>query len=222
MWVAKLKIKHDCTIANRCKKFRITAFSWGITHFEKHGKSYSYQMHHLIGEKENIKAFIEDLKKDKRVTNLEVEGNVIFFLEVRPKRIIPSSFYTPEMFYVKPVLVDTNGYETWELASAKRSKLTELIINLRKVEKDLELKILRFSEAKLSDVYYPRIIPRLTKQQKKAFDLAVKYGYYSVPRRTDLKRLSKVMGVSVSTFQEHLRKAEARLIPDLLREFEWS
>jgi len=220
MWVAKLRIKHDCTIANRCKKFNVTSFSWSLMPFEKHGKSYTYQMHHLIGKEENIKSFIKDLKKDKRITNLEVEKNVIFFIEVRPRKEIPSSFYNPEMFYVKPVLVDTQGYEIWELASAHRSVLTNLITELKKIKKDFEVKILKFAETKLSDVYYPRITPRLTKQQKKAIDLAIKHGYYSVPRKAHLKKLSRAMGISLSTFQEHLRKAEAKLIPDLIEEIE--
>ncbi|MDI6825981.1 MAG: helix-turn-helix domain-containing protein [Candidatus Aenigmarchaeota archaeon] len=220
MWVVKLRIKHDCTIAVRCKKFKVTSFSWSLMPFEKGGKSYTYQMHHLVGKEENIKAFIKDLKEDKRITNLEVEKNVIFFIEVRPRKEIPSSFYNPEMFYIKPCLVDTDGYEVWELASVHRSVLTNLISELEKIKKDFEVKILKLAETKLSDVYYPRITPKLTKQQKIAIDLAVKHGYYSVPRKANLEKLSKIMGVSLSTFQEHLRKAEGRLIPDLLKEIE--
>lgn len=220
MWVVKLRIKHDCTIATRCKKFNVTAFSWGIRPFVKNRKFYSYQMHHLVGKEENVKAFVEDLKKDKRITNLEVEKNIVFFLEVRPRKEIPSSFIHTEMFYVKPCLVDTDGYEVWELASTHRSVLTDLIVELGKVKGDFEFKVLKLAKAKLSDVYYPKITPKLTKQQKKAIDLAIKHGYYSVPRKADLKKLSKIMGVSLSTFQEHLRKAEARLIPDLVREIE--
>jgi len=218
MWVVKVKIKHDCTIASRCKKFKVTAFSWDLLPFEKDKKFYTYQMHHLVGKEENIKAFIEDLKKDKRIEHLEVEKNIVFLLEVRSKKEIPSSFYNLQMFYVKPVLVDTEGYEVWELASPDRSVLTEFVIDLQKVKGDFEVKILKLGKTKLSDVYYPRITPKLTEKQKRAIELAIKHGYYSVPKKVDLKNLSEIMGVSLSTFQEHLRKAETKLIPDLLKE----
>jgi len=41
----------------------------------------------------------------------------------------------------------------------------------------------------------------------------LRHGYYTWPRKADLGVLARQAGVSVSTFQEHLRKAEAKLLP---------
>jgi predicted DNA binding protein len=43
--------------------------------------------------------------------------------------------------------------------------------------------------------------------------LAIKNGYYSSPRKINVKELAKISKLSFSTFQVHLRKAEEKLIP---------
>jgi predicted DNA binding protein len=55
--------------------------------------------------------------------------------------------------------------------------------------------------------------PELTDKQKTAIELAIKNGYYEYPRKIELKKLAKIMKVSYSTYQAHLRKAEKSLIP---------
>jgi predicted DNA binding protein len=51
----------------------------------------------------------------------------------------------------------------------------------------------------------------------KAFELAIENGYYSWPKGTDFIELAKKMKVSVPTFREHLKRAESKLIPDLIK-----
>ena len=55
----------------------------------------------------------------------------------------------------------------------------------------------------------------LTEKQKQAIHEAIINGYYNYPRKIDLEKLSKIMKVSRVTFQEHLRKAESKLIPQI-------
>ena len=57
--------------------------------------------------------------------------------------------------------------------------------------------------------------PDFTDKQKRAFELAVENGYYDIPKRIDLRRLAKVMEISIATYQEHLKRAEAKIIPKL-------
>ncbi len=53
----------------------------------------------------------------------------------------------------------------------------------------------------------------LSPAQREAFDLAVQRGYYHEPQRITVTELAFETGISASTFAEHLRKAEARLMP---------
>ena len=61
------------------------------------------------------------------------------------------------------------------------------------------------------------MFPKLPKKQKKAIELAYEKGYYKYPKETNLGKLAKQLKVSKQTLQEHLRRAEAKLLPLILR-----
>ena len=60
-------------------------------------------------------------------------------------------------------------------------------------------------------------MPFLSKNQRKALELAFANGYYDYPRKIELKDLAKQMNLSLSTYREHLRRAEKKVMPDLIR-----
>ena len=53
----------------------------------------------------------------------------------------------------------------------------------------------------------------LSEAQRAAFDLAVQRGYYDHPQRATVAELAGRIGLAPSTYGEHLRKAEAKLLP---------
>jgi hypothetical protein len=54
----------------------------------------------------------------------------------------------------------------------------------------------------------------LTFEQERAVGLAEESGYFRFPREASLKDLSKTMGISPSTLDEVLRRAESKIIAD--------
>ncbi len=213
MWICKLKIKHDCIIGTRCEKFQVTDTGVSFNNYREKRVTYSPQINTLQGEKENIKKFLNDIKKDKRIRNLEIEGNSFFLVEVRKEKI-PSTFKTEKLIFVKPIFVDKQGYEFWEIASWNRENLNEFINNVRKEIKDIE--ILRMQKTKLTDIYFPRLMPNLTDNQKRAIELAFENNYYNFPKGAKMEKLAKIMKVSTPTFCEHLKKAEKKLMPNVI------
>lgn len=215
MWKLKVKLKHDCIIGRRCKKFNVldTGISFNI--FKEEGKTFSPQIHTVHGDETDIKRFIKDLKKDRRIKNLEVEGNSFFCVEVR-KENVPSTFKTERLIFIKPVFVDKEGYETWEIASWSRENLADFYSHLEKDVHVEDVQLLELMQTKLTDVYYPHLAPKLTTNQKRAIELAFEKGYYDYPRRSNMKKLAKIMKISTPTFFEHLKKAEKKLMPDVL------
>ncbi len=212
MWVLKLKIKHECTIGNRCERFQVFSYSLPLGNWTEKGVNYTSERHTLEGDENKIKEFIKDIERDKRIRNLEVDKNTLFFIGKSRDRKIPSSFYSPKMFFTKPVFVDKSGYEFWEVASWNKNILADFLENLEK-QKDMQLEMLSFRDTKLNDVYFPSIMPQLTEKQKRAFEIAVEQGYYDIPKRIDLKKLARLMNISLATYQEHLKRAEAKIIP---------
>ena len=55
----------------------------------------------------------------------------------------------------------------------------------------------------------------LSEKQRDAFLLATRKGYWNTPKRVDITELARESGVDEATFSEHLRKAEAKVMPFL-------
>jgi predicted DNA binding protein len=212
MWVAKIKLKHDCIIGNRCKEFGIIMQSLDLNEEKKGGKVLTSSIHQLIGDDKNIKKFVNDLKKDNRAKHVEFNGNTLFLVESAKEK--PVSEFSKKMFAVKPVVTDTEGYEHWEIASYDREELMKFMTGAEK--RVDEFKLLSFKNTPLQNIYFPKVMPQLTDLQKKALDLAVKKGYYEAPKKTNLRALAKLMNISLATYQKHLQKAESKVIPDVL------
>jgi predicted DNA binding protein len=60
------------------------------------------------------------------------------------------------------------------------------------------------------------ILSILTARQKEVLLAAHKWGYYAYPKRISSARLSERVSLSQSTMLEHLRKAEGRLLDEIL------
>ena len=214
MWIVRLKIRHDCTIGNRCKTFHCISFSLSLNSWKEGKWYYTSQRHTIEGEKKQVDSFLNDLKNDKRIVSLEISKNTVFFVERRTKKEIPSSFYTPKMFFVKPIYVDKGGFEYWEMASPEKSILMTFVNDLKKI-KGIDFTIERFQKTKLDSIYFPKIMPKLSLKQREVFYLAIDHGYYHYPRKIDLGGLARLMRVSTSTCQEHLRRAEQKIMPSI-------
>jgi len=76
-----------------------------------------------------------------------------------------------------------------------------------------DIKNISFQPAAFSDY---TILSCLTERQREVITVAKKSGYYDVPRKVNAEELSKKLGVSRATITEHLRKAEQRIIKNIL------
>ncbi len=213
MWVVGISLKHDCVIGNRCEKFNCITFSISLNHWNEKGYHFVAHRHTIEGNEKDVDAFIKDLKKDKRIVNLEISNNTIFIVEKRRGEGIPSSHYDPRIFFVKPVFVDRKGVEHWEVASYEKEVLMKFLDNLRK-EKGIHVDLEKFHNVKLDTIYFPKIMPSLSPKQRESYQLAVEEGYYRYPRKATLKKLAQKLNISIATFQEHLRRAESKILPN--------
>ncbi len=212
MWLAKIKLKHDCIIGNRCEQFKIILQSYDLNEENKGNKIFTSSIHQIIGDKKNIEKFIQDLKKDKRTNYLEVNENTLFLIETSKNK--PVSHFTKKMFFVKPVIIDAKGFEHWEIASHKKEELMNFINNVKPICSLFEL--LSINNTALKNIYFPKVLPKLTDLQKKALELAIKNEYYTAPKKTNLRALAKMMKISLATYQKHLQVAESKIMPDIL------
>ncbi|MFA6889256.1 MAG: helix-turn-helix domain-containing protein [Candidatus Woesearchaeota archaeon] len=217
MWLLKLLLKHTCIIGDRCKKFHCTSLGYPLHSYSEKGYIYSLHFEKIHGK--DVPGFLTDLKKDSKIVELEAHNDTVFFLyKSKEKSNLPGqmSMGTKKIFHTKPVFVDIQGYEHWEVAAWNREDLSTFIIKLKKDTHELqEFKILQLVKTKINDLFFPQLMPAITAHQRKAFDLAIKEGYYEFPRKTELEKLAQIMHISLSTYREHLRLAEKTLLPYL-------
>ncbi|MFH1752413.1 MAG: helix-turn-helix domain-containing protein [archaeon] len=208
MWTAKIKLKHDCLLGNKCSKFNVSLQSTALSVYKEKGQDYSTSIHCMNGKPENLDKFIANLKKDKKVIKIERQENNFFLFEKAIHKV--NKFYKPEIFFARPVLIDNKGFETWELAAWKKKELTSFIEKV--IEEINNCQLLMISKLKAKDIFFPKLIPDLTKKQEETMNLALKEGYYKTPKKTSLRKLAEKNKVSLATFQQHLRKAEEKLL----------
>jgi predicted DNA binding protein len=67
--------------------------------------------------------------------------------------------------------------------------------------------------------YHPEerdFLSLLTDRQREVFEHAVRVGYYEIPRGANQEELAAALGCAPSTVDEHLRKAESRMLSALV------
>jgi predicted DNA binding protein len=101
-----------------------------------------------------------------------------------------------------------------------------ILEDIRREDPDAQVNVLKLAPLKGTDSPYPLYLPlddlktSFTDKQLKALTHAFKKGYYELPRMVFLENLAKEMNIHRRTFEEHLRKAEKKimsyLIPSLM------
>ena len=130
MWITKLKLRHeDCPIVNRCQKFNLVVLSYPSTWYENKGKKFSTTTCFFqSNDEEKKKKFIDDLKADRRITNIEVSGDIFTYeINLAKKGEHVMLYHTKQIFFVRPVINHPDGHEYWEVASWKKEELQKFI-----------------------------------------------------------------------------------------------
>jgi predicted DNA binding protein len=215
MWIAKLKYTHkDSTTIPYAKKFNITILGFPMNAFEKNGILHLVTGHLIKGKKENKEAYFKEIMKNKKIKNAEREGNfLIYLLEAPAKETHMQIYITPEIILTKPIEVKPDGFQYLEVASWNKQNLTEFI---KKASKLINLELSQIKQGKITDFYIPHAMPALTEKQKNTIIKAYENGYYKYPKKTNIDRIAKQIKSSPSTIQEHLRKAEEKLLSYML------
>lgn len=221
MWQLKIKAREKWNLFNsRAVKFGITIYFYSQNYYEEKGKLYFVGNGIIEGDEKQRSKFLRDLKKDKKIRHLEIKNEFfssIYGEKKTAKRVNALKVvYNPRLIHLKPVIIDSDGWEEWEIASINKKDLDAAIDQAENLE-NVESKVLYLKEKKIDNVMIYSLLPKLTEKQKQVLLLAVKEGYYGYPRKIKLENLAKKLKLSVSTYQFHLAKAEAKLLPFVSR-----
>lgn len=217
MWTLKIKVREKWNIYNeRTTKFKVKLYFYSQNHYEEKGKIYFVASGIIQGEERQKKKFFSDLNKDKKIVSLEWNNDFFIAVYSEKRTNLRSEAvkiaYNPRLIFLKPVIIDEEGWEEWEIASTKRADL-EAFIHYSEKLTNVDSELFYLKNKKIENLLIYAMLPKLTEQQKRAITIAVENGYFGYPRKIKLEQLAKQMQVSLSTYQFHLAKAEAKLIP---------
>ncbi|MFT4931715.1 MAG: putative DNA binding protein [Natronomonas sp.] len=115
----------------------------------------------------------------------------------------------------QPPTVHRQGWEHYTVVAFDESDVRAL---LRDLDADRNVEVLSKTAVDERRIPHSMLAPvdslfdDLTDRQLAALRLALDAGYYEQPRRTSIRDLADRTSVSRSTFEEHLRKAENKLL----------
>ncbi|SFF96058.1 hypothetical protein SAMN04488063_0935 [Halopelagius inordinatus] len=107
------------------------------------------------------------------------------------------------------------GWEHYTVVAFDSEDIRDLLGDLR-ADREIEL----LSKTSIAEKQIPhsmlapanQLFENLTDRQLAALQLALESGYYEQPRKTSLRELAGQTTVARSTYEEHLRKAENKLL----------
>jgi predicted DNA binding protein len=94
-------------------------------------------------------------------------------------------------------------------------QINELLKSLQKA--GIAYKIISLTDAKFS---LSSLLSVLTSKQREVLAKAFLNGYYDIPRKMRSDELAKKLGMRNATFVAHRRKAEKRLLTEILVEYQ--
>ncbi len=214
MWRLKLQLSSKGQfLGEMAKKHEVSMIGYPLSYWKDKKNIYLISAGFIFGEEANKKSLMKNIKKQPEYVNSEQSGDFFIITTIQP--LFSEPVYNPKIIRPNPAIINKQGYHIWDLASFDRKELEKVI---KFSTKYLDAKILVFRQEKISNISFTRILPELTDNQKKAMQLAINSGYYDYPKKITLPELAKKMKISYSTFQAHLKKAEGKIVPFILKE----
>ena len=129
----------------------------------------------------------------------------------------PWNVWEPYQFVDAPPAIYQDGWGYFRVLSFEEERTRDLFRDLNRLGR---AELIRKREIPLnflpSSVWVNSLFADLTGKQIDAILKAHRYGYYESPREVTTESIARSLGVSRSTYEEHLRKAENRIMASLV------
>ena len=184
-----------------------------IMHFDLLGDGTGVLLYRLEGEPDELVAAVDEHPDVIAHDELEADGDQFhLYLHVGPGEPVGSVMQLAQKY---ALMIDT-PIEFTGRGSVRMTVIGDHDMVKRAIE---ELP----SEVQVSvdqvGAYTPDrrdMLSMLTDRQLEVFQKAVELGYYEIPRRTTHEDIAEDLGCAPSTVDEHLRKAESRVLRALV------
>ncbi|MFQ5832452.1 MAG: helix-turn-helix domain-containing protein [Candidatus Thorarchaeota archaeon] len=119
---------------------------------------------------------------------------------------------------ILPIRMET-GWGEYRVVALRHSDIKQLFQCLR--DDGFSVQVKRKTDFKgvitgSSEFHSTSLLSDLTRKQMDALLTAYVQGYYQIPRKSDLQAIAAFRGVPRTTFQEHLKKAENKIVSAII------
>jgi len=144
--------------------------------------------------------------------NTHSAGNATeeLLVEYKPKNSIHDAFVS-RGFVPEEEIRMNNGFEYWTvIVTASRGTIQERLDEIREeMNAEITIEGMKSTQTCATESQETN---QLSERQREVFELAQDEGYYMWPRETSATELATKVDISKTTFLEHLRKAEAKIL----------
>jgi predicted DNA binding protein len=210
-----LKITHDCPFADISRKYpAVKMFTWcnGEHDIYELFSENQEQYTAAIAELSKLANMVEE-SSDQHKAHLIIEN-----CNCTRENSISKNIQDFDLLHVLPVIY-SQGWEYYRVIVFKHGDLTKLLGRLEK--RGFAYEILRkvpfdgFIASSLT-LTADALFSGLTDRQMDALLTAYRNGYYLFPRKSDIQTIAAKKRVPRTTFQEHLKKAENKIVASLV------
>ena len=215
LYNALVKVRHDCPFSRLSTKFpMVEMLHWCNSHYDVlELRGTKDKVTDAISEVNNLGSIIKkSLDRDHvqmviKQCECDYEPFSVILDNHKCIRLPPVKYLAGEEVVKLLITLDDLKVITDEL-KAKDSDARVEILNLAPV-KEVET-------PKFHLLYLDELRKDLTGKQLHALTNAFNKGYYELPRNVSIDTLSKEMKIKPRTFQEHLRKAERKIMKKIV------
>lgn len=104
-----------------------------------------------------------------------------------------------------------DGYEYWPVIISESRPTVQSLLDEIRCEMDAEISV-EGVKSSITESTHQIPVESLSERQREVLELAKRHGYYNWPREANGSELAEKLDISKTTFHEHLRKAEAKLL----------
>ena len=209
------KVTHDDPVGNISRKFpSLKMFEWCNREHEV--------LEVIVEDHEEYAAVMAELSKLRGIIGKSSDRDKVHLVMktcyCSVENSVTRNIDACNLLHVAPVIYE-QGWEYFRVIAFKHEDLEELLQRLD--ERGFEFEILRkvpfdgFIASSLT-LTADALFSDLTAKQIGALLTAYKNGYYRLPRKADVTEIAFKERVPRTTFQEHLKKAENKLIAALV------
>jgi predicted DNA binding protein len=215
----QFRLRHDCPLNNLSRKYpSVMMVFWcnfdrdilevihsRATRSEEFRSNLDSMLHEIGGHPHRQTSSSASLQIVTRCDNLKLSYATSRIFSMHNCLSIQPSFHT-------------EGWEWYRVIAFSATDMKELFADL---DRKCEVEVL--SKRKISDgamrdsfvVSTSNLFSHLSGKQMDVLDYAISSGFYSVPKKATSRELARRLSVPRQTFEEHLRKAESKVMQSM-------